>query len=116
MTEKVWSDLDRICEVIRATVPAVQIYLFGSYAYGEPHKDSDYDIYVVLPDDGPRPLDAMIEIRRAIPKDIKMPMDILALHESRFNYRLGAPTLENTVFEKGVLLYDRSVGAGKRMA
>ena len=116
MTEKVRSDLDKICEIIRETVPAVQIYLFGSYAYGEPHKDSDYDIYVVLSDDGPRPIEAMIDIRRAIPKDIRMPMDILALHESRFHYRLGAPTLENTVFEKGVLLYDRSVGAGKRMA
>jgi predicted nucleotidyltransferase len=25
-----------------------KIYLFGSYAYGTPHKDSDYDFFVVL--------------------------------------------------------------------
>ena len=116
MTEKVRADMDKICEVICAAVPAVRIYLFGSYAYGTPHKDSDYDIYVVLEDDGPRPLDAMVEIRRAIPNDMNMPMDILALKENRFNYRLGAPTLENTVFERGVLLYDQSDGAHTRMA
>ena len=110
MTEKVQADLNRIRDVILKTVPTTQIYLFGSYAYGEPNKDSDYDIYVVLPDDGPRPLDAMFEIRAAIPEDIFMPIDILALKESRFNYRLGAPTLENTVHEKGVLLYDQSIG------
>lgn len=115
MTKEVQANLEKICQVILETVPAVQIYLFGSYAYGEPHADSDYDIYVVLADDGPRPLDAMFEISVALSDNIAMPMDILALKESRFNYRLGAPTLENTVYQKGVLLYDRSGGARQRM-
>jgi predicted nucleotidyltransferase len=31
-------------------VPAKYIYLFGSYAYGNPTEKSDIDIYVVTPD------------------------------------------------------------------
>jgi predicted nucleotidyltransferase len=31
-------------------VPARYIYLFGSYAYGNPTEKSDVDIYVVTPD------------------------------------------------------------------
>jgi predicted nucleotidyltransferase len=37
-------EIERIAETIRQAVPAEKIYLFGSYAYGKPHKDSDYDI------------------------------------------------------------------------
>jgi len=32
-------------EFIIQTVPVEQIWLFGSYAYGTPHKDSDLDSY-----------------------------------------------------------------------
>jgi predicted nucleotidyltransferase len=35
------------------------IYLFGSHAYGTPTADSDFDLYVVIPDDGIRPVEAM---------------------------------------------------------
>lgn len=116
MTKEVQADLNKICQVILETVPAVQIYLFGSHAYGEPHKDSDYDIYVVLADDGPRPIDAVQQIRSALHRKVNAPMDILAARESRFQYRLAAHTLEETVYRKGVLLYDQPVGAQQRMA
>ena len=44
-------NLDLIKESILANVQAESIYLFGSYANGTPNKDSDFDIYVVVPDD-----------------------------------------------------------------
>jgi len=34
-------ELDEIIKAISNTVPVEEIYLFGSYAYGTPHKDSD---------------------------------------------------------------------------
>ena len=40
--------LDTITKIIADTVPVETIYLFGSHAYGTPHKDSDLDLYVVL--------------------------------------------------------------------
>ena len=47
--EETRKELKKICEVICETVPTVQIYLFGSFAYGEPNEDSDFDLFVVLP-------------------------------------------------------------------
>jgi len=41
------SELDKLKDIIVNTVPVEQIYLFGSYANGTPHKDSDLDLYVV---------------------------------------------------------------------
>lgn len=107
MTEKVRADLQKICDVIVATVPAVQIYLFGSYAYGQPHEDSDYDIYIVLEDGGPRPLDAAVAVRRALLPVDTGPLDILANHASAFSERCRIPTIEREVSQKGVLLYGR---------
>jgi predicted nucleotidyltransferase len=40
----VQSELDVLTNIIANTVPVEEIYLFGSYAYGTPHKDSDLDL------------------------------------------------------------------------
>lgn len=109
MTEDDREELKKLCEVIRETVPALQIYLFGSYAYGSPHRDSDYDFYVVIPDNGPRPLTAMQDLSVALHKHCHKPLDIMVGKESRFSCRAEEPTLERTVRQKGVLLYSESM-------
>jgi len=50
MDEKIQIELEKLKEIIIKTLPIDQILLFGSYAYGNPHKDSDLDLYVVLKD------------------------------------------------------------------
>ena len=35
-------------DCIVSQLSPLQVYLFGSYAYGEPDSDSDYDFYVVV--------------------------------------------------------------------
>jgi len=106
MEQSIKDELDRITEIIVKTVPVETIYLFGSYAYGTPHKDSDLDIYVVMKDSAPYlPLDAMGMIGSAIHGKKSMPTDILVIKKSRFQYRLSAHTLEREVSEKGVVLY-----------
>ena len=110
MTEENRQELSKLCEVIRQTVAAREIYLFGSYAYGTPHEDSDYDLYVVIPDDGPRPIAAMKDLNVALHKHCRKALDILVAKESRFSGRVNAPTLERTVKEKGVLLYSGPAG------
>ncbi|MDR0669620.1 MAG: nucleotidyltransferase domain-containing protein, partial [Treponema sp.] len=42
--------IDSIKESILKFVTAKYIYLFGSYAYGNPTEKSDIDIYIVTPD------------------------------------------------------------------
>ncbi|MDR3232788.1 MAG: nucleotidyltransferase domain-containing protein [Planctomycetaceae bacterium] len=102
----------QICEIrdkILECVDAERIYLFGSYAYGTPHKDSDYDFYVVLPDDYPlKPLDARIKISREMLYTDYPPMDILADNEHRFDEMSKLPTLMRTIVKKGLVIYDRN--------
>src|SRR5689334_12151610 len=50
-----------------------KIILFGSYAYGTPHEDSDVDILVVMP--ARNQLDQAVRIRLAV--DAPFPMDLL---------------------------------------
>jgi predicted nucleotidyltransferase len=91
-------------------VEAEQIFLFGSYAYGTPHKDSDYDFYVVLPDDSPiQRGDAIHKIRRNLCyMENYFPVDILANYKHRFDELSKLPTLARTIINKGVILYDRN--------
>ena len=106
MDKKVADELELIKNVIVETVPVEQIWLFGSYAYGTPIKESDLDIYVVLKDDAPmRPVEAMDMIGLSLYKKKSMRTDILALKKERFDYRQGALTLEHEVASKGVLIY-----------
>ncbi|MHC6204578.1 nucleotidyltransferase domain-containing protein [Breznakiellaceae bacterium SP9] len=106
MDKKVADELELIKNVIVETVPVEQIWLFGSYAYGTPNKESDLDIYVVLKDDAPmRPVEAGTEIGLALYEKKSMATDILVLKKERFDYRQGALTLEHEVASKGVLIY-----------
>ena len=108
MKEENRRELQKICEVICETVPTIQIYLFGSFAYGQPNEDSDYDLYVVLPDDGPRPMEAIAQISHAVYPWHTRPVDIVANHESTFLYRRTGVTLQREIYRKGVLLYDKN--------
>lgn len=42
---------DLCAQIVQAAHPQ-KIILFGSYAYGEPHEDSDVDLLVVMPFEG----------------------------------------------------------------
>lgn len=101
-------DIISIAEKIRETVPAEKIYLFGSYAYGKPSADSDYDFFIVLPDNSIRPIEAMQKIYRTLSKSrMHIPVDILASNVSKFDELKTLHTLENKIFSEGVLLYER---------
>ena len=107
MTEEVRKQLDTICRIILDTVEAEKIYLFGSYAYGTPNKDSDFDIYIVIPDGGRSPFDVMTDIYLAVPRDFGIPLDIIADYASRFHKYKEGPTLQRKMVREGILLYDR---------
>lgn len=105
MNETTRNELEQIKEIICRTVDPEGIYLFGSFAYGQPREDSDYDLYIVLPDGGPRPLEAIFQIRMALLPVQKRPLDILADYSSNFQERITGPTLEREIYQKGELLY-----------
>jgi predicted nucleotidyltransferase len=100
-------ELDALTKIIVETVPVEQIYLFGSYAYGTPHKDSDFDIYVVLKDDAPmREVEAMDAIGLATYRKRTRAMDILVHKKNQFLDRADSISMiEKTVFKEGIKIY-----------
>ncbi|GHU39387.1 hypothetical protein FACS1894190_03760 [Spirochaetia bacterium] len=99
-----------IKDIIVQCVECEKIYLFGSYAYGTPREDSDYDFYVLLKDDSDiKPLDAMGIIDRKLiySKKLRTPIDIMANYKSRFEERGKFPTMERKIIREGVVLYER---------
>lgn len=101
-------ELKLITDTVCSVVDAEKIYLFGSFAYGMPKEDSDFDIYVLLTDGSERPLKAMQKINIALARMDIRSVDILADTASRFYEKSKGPTLERTVISKGVQLYERN--------
>jgi predicted nucleotidyltransferase len=97
-----------IRDAIVGAVPAEKIYLFGSYANGTQNEDSDYDIYVVIPDGSIRPIEAIQSIYRLMRGTKRKPMDVLAGTVETFERRSKQLTLERTIAEEGVILYAKS--------
>jgi predicted nucleotidyltransferase len=100
-------EIEKIKNIIVETANPELIYLFGSYAYGTPNADSDYDFYVVVPDDSERPLLLTQSIYRALyhQTEYNKSVDILIKRLSDFEGRKSLPTIEREVYQKGVVLY-----------
>jgi predicted nucleotidyltransferase len=94
-----------IVNTILSIVPALEIYLFGSVANGTAKEDSDYDFYVVLPDDGIRAREATWRIQSAI-KNRSRGIDMLVNTKSRFDkYKNSISFIESVIVRTGVKLY-----------
>jgi predicted nucleotidyltransferase len=106
MEKRIRDELDILKDIIVDTIPVKQIFLFGSYANGTPHADSDLDIYVVMSETADiREIDAMRLINRAIRAKKTMPVDVLVGKENKFNQRKLAPTMERQIVQEGMVLY-----------
>jgi predicted nucleotidyltransferase len=106
MDVAIQAELEKLTELIINAIPVEQIFLFGSYAYGTPHKDSDLDLYVVVKDDYPlRDLDAGLQISTVIARKKSMPVDIVTKKKKDFLNRLEDITLERVVNRDGIRIY-----------
>ena len=84
-----------------------KIILFGSYAYGTPHTNSDYDFYVVLKDGSENPILVMQKIYEYMCDTNYVPVDVIANYRSNFEWHSTQPTLERAIEKKGIVLYER---------
>jgi len=101
LTEKI----DIIKDSILKNVPAKYIYLYGSYAYGNPTEKSDIDIYIVTPDN----INNFSEIYTKIIGDLGdrkiFFVDLVFKTESVFNTRILKSNFEKTIYQKGKMIY-----------
>jgi predicted nucleotidyltransferase len=92
--------------VLRVAPDAESIYLFGSYANGTPRKDSDLDIYVVVPEGGDNPLD----VEAAITEELygggfRIPIDLIVKQSGKFLENKERATFDKVVARTGVKIY-----------
>jgi predicted nucleotidyltransferase len=100
------AEINEIVDSILSIVPAVEIYLFGSFANGTQQEDSDYDIYVVIPDDsGMRELEVSRIINKKVTRRTRG-IDMLVGTQSKFYRRKNYfYSIENEVAKTGVKLH-----------
>ena len=101
---------DEIREMTRRFVEALhpaKVILFGSYAKDTYRDDSDYDFYIIMPDDTDKNMiDATAEAYLSLwDMHERKPVDILMNKQSHYNYRKDALTMERIVDREGVVLY-----------
>jgi len=100
-------------EIVRRLKPLdpEKIILFGSYAYGKPHKDSDIDIYVVtkdnfIPKNWKEKMEIKLKYARKL-RDLKQIYDIdLIVHTKKMHEKfleINRPFAEEIL--KGEILY-----------
>jgi predicted nucleotidyltransferase len=101
------TEVKAIVDTILDTVPAIEIYLFGSYANGTANDDSDFDFYVVVPDEV-QPIESTWKIKSMIRKSTekKRSVDMYVGTESKFNkYKDTISFIEAEVMRPGVKLH-----------
>jgi predicted nucleotidyltransferase len=99
-----------IIEMVNRIVNAVhpdQIVLFGSYAYGIPHEDSDIDILVIMETDRPRHKRSVI-INQVL-AGLIIPKDLLVYTPEEVAEWKDVPQAFITqILTMGVILYDKN--------
>lgn len=96
-------EIEDIVSQIKERVSAREIFLFGSYAYGNPTKESDIDLCIVTEENNIRKIDLLREIRRSISSIISKPIDILVYGHEEFNKRSNLKsTIEYKIKSEGL--------------
>jgi len=91
------------CDVAEKFQPD-KIILFGSYAYGSPHEDSDVDILVIMPARNEIDQSARIELAIEPP----FPLDIIVRTPKNMKWRLEeGDSFLREITSKGKVLYEK---------
>lgn len=106
MNEEIQNIVNRFVE----TLNPLKIYLFGSFARGSENNKSDYDFYIVMNKNYQVTNETIANAYISL-KGIKCrSVDIIINNESVFDERAEfINTLENTVIQEGILLYETSI-------
>ena len=98
--------VQRVVHRLRARYQPLQIILFGSYAYGRPHKDSDLDLLIVKETEKPF-LQRLFEVRRLMsPLLDGYPFDPIVMTPRELKRRLQrGDQFFQEIVQKGKLLY-----------
>ncbi len=98
--------IDEIVQKIVKEYRPEKIILFGSYAYGEPHSDSDIDLLIIKKTEE-RPIDRRVAVRRILSDpNLRTPIESLVLTPEEIKKRqtIGDQFIEE-ILRRGMVLY-----------
>jgi len=96
-----------MCEEIAREFHPEKIVLFGSYAYGKPHPDSDVDLLVVMPFEGSPFRQAAVILGHVVRTVGVLPLDILARTSEQERERLQmGDSFMREIIERGKVMYE----------
>ena len=109
MKEEIKIILSEIVEKLKREYNPLKIILFGSYAYGNPMKDSDIDL-LILKNTEKRRVDRFVGVKRIVyDPNRKIPISPLVYtpNELEERIRMGDDFIKE-ISQKGVVLYERA--------
>ena len=106
MNTQIQEAINTYIEKISSDNGVMQIYLFGSCVNSEPHERSDIDLMVVI-DDAFHTTKKSTALRKILRGHRTLPMDMLVNRISDFEKSQSYPSIQKTIKEQGLLLYER---------
>ena len=104
---EVQAAIDDAVQRLTAEFQPEQIWLFGSYAWGEPDEHSDLDFYVILRESNERPLARAQRAHRCL-GNLEMAKDVIvATSDAAKRFGDLRPSLTYKIFREGVKLYEQ---------
>jgi len=103
VNEVVKSALTKYTDYISSLNEVLEIYLFGSYAYGVPKDNSDIDLMVVI-EDNLDPFKIAYKIQRGL-SNRETALDVAVNCRTPFEKAAKEPTFQRMIKNEGVLLY-----------
>lgn len=105
LTPEVQATIDTAVERLVAEFQPEQVWLFGSYAWGEPDEHSDLDFVVVVPESDLSPLRRAQRAHGCL-GDLAMAKDVIVKTRAEFDrFRDVRPSLTYKIASEGRLLY-----------
>jgi len=97
--------LTEICQRIVAAIKPEKVFLFGSYAWGDPHPDSDLDLFVIVASSDQPAYRRARAVYRCL-RGIGVPVDVVVqTRDEVARSSKVATSLSRKVLEQGTLLY-----------
>jgi len=101
-----WQQIRLLCDTIAHEFHPDKIVLFSSYAYGQPHPDSDVDLLVVMPFEGSPFRQAAVILSHVVRTVAVLPMDLLVRTAEQVQERVYmGDSFMREIIERGRVMY-----------
>lgn len=108
MNQKSNEYIAKVVNQIVDKIDPYEVILFGSYGRGDPSKDSDLDLCILMENGSKRKLEIMREVRRGVSPIVSIPLDVLVYELDDFKKReKRVSSFEHKIRNEGISQYEQ---------